>query len=180
MSELKRQVQELVASRRYAEAIVLLEEENPPGAAAAIARIQAAWEKADKVKPKRAGYDLMLVIFAIVLVVFVGAGVYAIYQDHLRREAYSRELQLQYKISGLCRDIFWDDRYSSGWTDYQFNEGCNSVTEHAIAEFSKEINYCYDHENQTDARFEACLVNNEVKLNSRWISQAPKEEKPEG
>jgi hypothetical protein len=186
-SSLKAQLKTLIAAKQYQAAIVLLEASDMPDKQAFIDRIKArmkeeaelkpapqfAPEIVDKVKakPRYSGRGVLgIVVFALVLL-GVGTGL-AI--NLMSRDA-GKAIRLQFRMAEVCKDVFEDEYLAGAYTAAQLVNGCYIAAEHSLTDYEKEINYCADNFDQTDAIFISCLADSNVKIEEVWLLTAPKE-----
>lgn len=169
----------LIASGDYGQARSLLQTMQHPNKAAMLSELDRriagekspAPEKPDVPVHRKTGVGtgrrvLNLLAAAIITTVVIGA---ILLRNTIRNN------DMYASVHSVCSDVYRDDYYNDTFTWNQLFYGCLTVAQETIDRYGQEVNYCYDNENQTDARFMQCLADNDVKMYSTALFNTPKE-----
>lgn len=165
-----------IAAGEYVQARELLQRIDHPKKAVMLAELdrRLSGTPAVPAPAKKSRYTvrgmLVFVVFAFVMV----CGAAALAFNLSTRDA-GRALSIEFRVAEVCREVYRDNYYDEQYTANQFVEGCHVAASHAIASYEEEVNYCYDRQNETLARFMECLADNNFKLSDIWLINASKE-----
>lgn len=182
-------LKEIIDGGRYDEALALLKKSKHPNAPKLIAEVErriaaqvtaakATSESSEvienlkaKAKPKTNWRRIRIYVLAASCL-FLALVVYQFIQAN---NAAGRDIRIYFRVSDVCQEVYREARYDGRYTSNQYISGCFTAAEHSISKYSEEVNYCYDNQNETLARFMSCLADNNFKLDEIWLLAADKE-----